>query len=83
MISLYHKFFQNNYSKATDKQVLDDHRIVHAWWATIEKSKKNLVDRKTKKIIDKEEIIRRHKKIVSELKKRNFKHNIISELDKK
>lgn len=67
--------------KATNKQLLDDHRIFHAWWMYIKKTGKNMKDRKTNKIIDKKEIAKRHNIAVKEMFKRKFKHNWVSDLD--
>ena len=65
----------------SDKQLLDDHRIFHAWWSTIEKKGKPLTDRRTGRPIDKEEVIRRHRRVVEEMFKRGFKHNMVDDLD--
>ena len=85
MISTSKIFSKINYvfppTKANDRQLLDDHRIVHAWWKYIQKYKKNLTDRKTGKKIDKKEIIDRHTQIVEEMFSRGFKHYYRSSLD--
>ena len=66
---------------STDNQILQDHKILHAWWSTIDKTHKNLKDHKTGKTINKERVISIHKRIVKEMIKRGFKHNYASELD--
>lgn len=38
-------------------------------------------DRSTGKVIDKKEVIKRHKKCVEEMFKRGFKHNMVDKLD--
>jgi len=60
-------------SKLSDNVLLDDHRIVHAWWASIQKGKKLYHPDGSE--ITKEEIRRLHSLIVKELGKRGFKHN--------
>ena len=68
-------------SKANNRQLLDDHRIVHAWWISVVEKGKKLKDRKTGKRIDRDEIIKRHTKIVEEIFKRGYKHYYRSSLD--
>jgi phosphoribosyl 1,2-cyclic phosphodiesterase len=60
-------------SKLNDKVLLDDHRILHAWWATL------LTQGKFK--YSKQDIINWHHKVVDEMKKRGFEHHRVSALD--
>lgn len=63
--------------QATNPQIINDHRIVHAWWVSVFKEKKILRDKATNKIWNVEKIFNIHKLIVEELKKRGLKHTII------
>ncbi|HDN73723.1 MAG TPA: hypothetical protein ENG16_01695, partial [Archaeoglobus sp.] len=59
-------------SKLSDKVLLDDHRIVHAWWSSLQKGK--ILRHPDGSRITKEEVRRLHDLIVKELEKRGFKH---------
>jgi len=61
-----------NPSKLSDKILLDDHRIVHAWWSSLLKGKK--LYHADGSEITKEEVKRLHDMIVEEMKKRGFEH---------
>jgi ATP-dependent DNA ligase len=65
-------------SKLDDRVLLDDHRIVHTWFASIEAGKELRHPDGSK--ITLEEVRRLHDMIVDEMKKRGFKHE--SELAK-
>jgi hypothetical protein len=80
MISIYESLkFVFPPEEANDKQLLEDHHIVHMWWTSVQH--KRLKDSKTGKIIDKNEVIRRHELIVQEMIKRKFNHYYKSSLD--
>jgi len=64
-----------------DKQILDDHRIFHAWWSYINKTNKPMTDRSSGKKIDRKEIIKRHTIIVKYLISNGFTHRRVSTLD--
>ena len=68
-------------NQATGRQLLDDHRIVHAWWTTVTKKHRKIKQRKTGKILGKKEIIDLHTQIVEEMLKRGYKHHYRSSLD--
>ena len=59
-------------SKLSDKVLLDDHRIVHAWWTSLLRGKK--LYHENGKLITKEEVRHLHDLIVKELEKRGFVH---------
>jgi len=63
------------------KQLLDDHRIFHAWYASIKASGKPMVDQKTGEQITLEEVSRRHAKTVRKMFELGFRHCIVDELD--
>ena len=80
MISIYESLkFVFPPGEANDKQLLEDHHIVHMWWTSVQH--KRLKDSKTGKIIDKKEVIKRHEQIVKEMIKRKFNHYYRSSLD--
>ena len=65
-----------DFSKANDKQLLNDHKLCHAYWSTL-KHKPTVGGR------NKEDVFNLHTMIVEEFERRGFKHNIIdSSLDK-
>ncbi len=68
-------FKQFDLPSQKDKQLLDLHRIVHAWYST-ERSGRDI------KGWTQEEIIALHKRIIGEFKKRGFNHNYSDALDK-
>jgi len=54
-----------------DKVLIDDHRILHAWYSTLKKKK----DYSLKNGWNAEDIWNAHKFVVAEMKKRGFQHN--------
>lgn len=59
-------------SKLSDEVLLDDHRIVHAWWSSLQQGKKLYHSDGSE--ITKEEVRKLHDAIVKELEKRGFEH---------
>ncbi|MHA1641394.1 MAG: hypothetical protein ACTSVX_01540, partial [Promethearchaeota archaeon] len=70
--------FDYNPSIVSDKVLLDDHRICHAWYSAIKKGK--ILKSKNGKIITLKQVKKLHDLIVKEMLKRGFKHH--SDLNK-
>jgi len=62
------------------KQLLDEHRIFHAWWHSL-KNGKILRDKKTHKLITRDTVRKRHRLIVSKIFNVGFCHHMIDSLD--
>ena len=60
-----------NISKLTNPQLLDDHRLVHSYWSTMQKTEKAIVGGRNK-----EDLYNIHQMLLDEMKKRGFAHHI-------
>lgn len=75
-----YKDYANIVSQLDDAVLLDDHRIVHGWWATLLGGK--VLRHKDGAEITKEEIRELHILIIKEMKKRGFEHKTPLEMAK-
>jgi len=61
------------------KQLLDDHRICHAWWSMLKKGRRMKL--KSGEKVTKELVAKRHKLIVEKLFEIGFCHHMRDSLD--
>ena len=60
-----------NIGKLTNAQLLDDHRLVHSYWSTMQTTGKAIVGGRNK-----EDLFNIHTMIIEEMKERGFAHHI-------
>jgi len=68
------------YKDSDKRQLLNDHRIRHMWWASLQQGK-TLINKKNNKFITKEQIIKEHTAIVRKLFALHFHHHLVDSLD--